>query len=112
MQAEYFALSKATKYFFWLKTALKDLRFLEIPIAIFCDNHSTIDLAENHWISELGKHLDIHHHRILELVYNRTIPLMYIQTKEYLVDMCIKGLPKVQLSKLCAISLGYNEEQY
>jgi hypothetical protein len=62
MEAEYVALSKAAKYFLWLKTALKDLRFPEIPMALFCDNRSAIDLAENYQISELSKHIDIHHH--------------------------------------------------
>jgi hypothetical protein len=62
--AEYVALLKAAKHFLWLKIALKDLRFPEIPIALFCDNYSAIDLAENYRISELSKYIDIHHYRI------------------------------------------------
>jgi hypothetical protein len=110
MEAEYVALSKAAKHFLWLKTTLKDLRFPETPIALIGDNHCAIDLAENHRISELSKHIDIHHHRGLELVYDKTLPLMYIRTTGNLADMYTKGLPEVQLSKLCVIALGYNEE--
>jgi hypothetical protein len=110
--AKYVALSKAAKYFLWLKTALKDLQFPEIPMVRFCDNCSAIDLAENYRISKLSKHIDIHHHCIWELVYDKTLLLMYIQTTDNLADMYIKGLPEVQLSKLCVITLGYNEGRY
>jgi hypothetical protein len=43
--------------------ALIDLRYPETLMALSCDNRSAIDLAENYWISELSKHIDIHHHR-------------------------------------------------
>jgi hypothetical protein len=92
-----------------LKTALKDLQFPETPMALFCNNHSAFDLAENHQISELSKHIDYHHHHVQELVYDKTLLLMYIQTIDNRLDMCTKGLLKVQLSKLHAIALEYNE---
>jgi hypothetical protein len=100
---------KAAKHFLWLKTALNDFRFPEILIALCCDNGSAIDLAENHRISELSKYIDIHHHRIQELVYDKTLTLMYILTMNNLADVCPKSLPKVQLSKLREIAIGYNE---
>jgi hypothetical protein len=81
-EAKYVALSKAAKHFLWLKTAQNDRRFLETPIALFCDNRSAIDLAENYRISELSKHIDIHLHRDRELVYDKTLPLMYIRTTD------------------------------
>jgi hypothetical protein len=109
MEAKYVALSKAAKYFLCLKTALKDLQFPEIPMALFCNNRSTIDLAENHQISEISKYIDIHHYHVRELVCDKTLLLMYIWTTDNLAVMCTKGLYKVQLSKLHAIALGYNE---
>jgi hypothetical protein len=78
-------------------------------MALFCDNCSAIDLAENHQISELSKHIDIHYHRVGELVSDKTLSLMYIWTMDNLADMYTKGMPEVQLSKLRAIALGYNE---
>jgi hypothetical protein len=109
MQAKYVALSKAAKYFLWLKTALKDLRCPETPIALFCDNFSAIDLEENHRISELSKYINIHHHHGRQLVYDKTLPLMYIRTTDNLADMCTKGLPEIQFSLLRSIALGYND---
>jgi hypothetical protein len=86
-RAEYIPCSKAANQFLWLKTALIDLRFLEILMALFSVNHSAVDLATNYRISELSKYIDIHHHRIWELGYNKTLPLMYIQTMDNLADM-------------------------
>jgi hypothetical protein len=78
-------------------------------MALFCDNHSAIDLAENHQTSELSKHIDIHYHRVWKFVSDKNLLLMYIWTIENLADMCTNGLSEVQLSKLAAIALGYNE---
>jgi hypothetical protein len=54
-------------------------------------------------------HIDIHHHRVQELVYNKTLPLMYIRITDNLADMYPKDLLEVQLPKLRTIDLGYNE---
>jgi hypothetical protein len=103
-KAEYIALSKAAKYLLWLKTALNDLQIPETLMALLCDTCSAIDLAENYRISELSKHIDSYHQRIRELIYDKTLPLMYIRTMDNLVNICTLGLPEVQLSKLCAIA--------
>jgi hypothetical protein len=95
-----------------LKTTLQDIRFPETPIALSYDNHSAIDLAENYQISELSKYIDIYHHRIRELVYDKTLPLIYILIMDNLANMSPNGLPEFQISKLCTIALGYNEAGY
>jgi hypothetical protein len=111
MGAEYVAFSKATKYVLWLKTALKDLQFPETPMALFCDNCSAIDLAEYYRIFELSTYIDIYHHCVRELVYDKTLLLMYIRTMDNLANMYTKGLPEVQLSILYTIALVYNERR-
>jgi hypothetical protein len=108
-EAKYVALSKAAKHFLWLKTALNDLPFPEILMVLFCDNRSAIELAENHRISELSKYIDIHHHGVQELVYDKTLLLKCIRTMDNLANMCNKGLPEIQVSKLSTIALGYKE---
>jgi hypothetical protein len=109
MEADYIALSKAAKHFLLLKSASKDFRFPATPMALYCDNHSALDLAENYQISELSTYINIYHHRIWELVYDKTLRLIYIRTTDNLADMCTKGLPEVHLSKFRTIALGYNE---
>jgi hypothetical protein len=64
MEAEYVALSKATKHFLQSMTVLRNLSFSEIPIAIFCDNCSVINLAKNYSILELSKDIYIYYHYI------------------------------------------------
>jgi hypothetical protein len=44
-----------------------DLRYLEIPIALFYHNCSVINLAENYRILELSKYINVHYYCILEL---------------------------------------------
>jgi hypothetical protein len=78
-------------------------------MALFCDNCSAIDIGEDHQISELSKYIDIHHHYVRESVYDKTLLLMYIRIIDNFAEMCTEDLPKVQLSKLLAIALGYNE---
>jgi hypothetical protein len=94
-EPEYVALSKAAKHFLWLKSALKAFRFPEILMVLFCNNCSFIDLVENYRILELSKHIDIHHHHVRELVYDKTLSLIYIRTTDNLADISIKGLPQI-----------------
>jgi hypothetical protein len=76
---------------------------------LLCDNLSAIDQEENYRISELSKHMSICDYRVRELIYDKTLPLMYILAKYKLVNMCTVDLSEVQLSKLHAIALGFNE---
>jgi hypothetical protein len=79
-------------------------------MALFCNNCSTINLPENYWISELSKYINIHQHRVRELVYDKALLVKYIRTTDNLADMYTKGLPEVQLSKRRMITLRFNEE--
>lgn len=98
-EAEYMALSKAAKQFLWLKTAFADLRLPNPPMAMFCDNTSAIEIASNNKISDLSKHIDTHYHWIRELVHEKIVPIMYVNTKENPADMCTKGLPEIDLKR-------------
>jgi hypothetical protein len=86
---------------------MMDLRFPDICIALFCESQSTINLEENHKVSELSMHIDIYYYGIRELVHNRTFSLMYIPMINNLADIYTKRLSKIQLSKLYRIALGH-----
>ena len=102
------ALSKAVKQFLWFTTALDDLRLGGTPSSILCENMSTIDISENHRIFELSKHIDVHYHRIRELVQSKTIILMHVPTAENLADMCTKALTGDTLRRLRSLTMGTN----
>jgi hypothetical protein len=69
---------------------------------LFCYHHSTIDLIENHRISELSKNGGIHIHCVWEIFQDMSLPLMYIGTTYNLEDRFTISLPEVQISKLLA----------
>jgi hypothetical protein len=71
-----------------------DLSFPDMYIALNCKNQSTIDLADYYRVSEVSKQIDIYHH-MRELVYNRTLPLIYIPIINKLTDIYTKGLSEV-----------------
>lgn len=99
-EAEYLALSLATKQFLWLNNALKELNVLPAISAIHCDNKAAIDIATNHRSSDRSKHIDVHFHFVREHVENGTINLLQIPSAQNLADICTKGLPSVTLKKL------------
>jgi hypothetical protein len=77
-EAKYLALSQASKHFVWLTTALTDLQFPEILIALFGDNRFDIHIVEYHRISEVSEDIDIPHHCVCEIVYKKSVPLISI----------------------------------
>ena len=47
LEAEYMACTQAAKQHIWLKRALTELGYHNIPSALSCDNMGSIDLSEN-----------------------------------------------------------------
>jgi hypothetical protein len=61
--------------------------------AMFCDNKAAIDIAYNHKIGDLSKHLDIAYHLVRENVESARISFLQVKSAENLTDTCTKGLP-------------------
>ena len=105
-QAEYQALSTATKEAVWLRELLNELRYAQTdPTPIYQDNQSTIALAYNPVNHGRTKHIDIQHHFIRECVENRTICLEYLPTKRMTVDVLTKALPRTKFEP-CIENMG------
>ena len=81
----------------------------EDPIFIHCDNTSAINISKNLVMHSKKKHIPIKYHFLIDQVSQKVIKLEYINTKEQIVDIFTKPLPKeafVHLShKLGVISL-------
>ena len=58
-EAEYMALSLATKQFIWITRGIKQLLCEEVPSALASDNTAAIELAHNPKINDASKHIDI-----------------------------------------------------
>jgi len=92
-EAEYMALSLASRQTMWLKRAFIDLR-LPTKIAIYCDNTGAIEVANNPKINERTKHIDVAYHYTREKLEEHQFELFYVASDQNLADICIKALAK------------------
>ena len=100
-EAEYIALGSATQEAIWLRQLLSDLKVnVQEPTEIFEDNQRSIAMAKNPVGHKRSKHIDIRHHFIREAVQAGTVRLSYCPSKEMVVDIFTKSLPKEQFMKL------------
>ena len=64
------------------------------PVVIFCDNTNAINISNNHVMHTKIKNIAIKYHFLRELVQDREVRLEYVNTKEKIVDIFTKPLPK------------------
>ena len=105
-EAEYMALTQATKEAIWILRLVNELP-LEITqesIEVHCDNQSAIKLSRNSICHNRTKHIDIQHHFVREKVDSGQIKIKYKPTEEMIADMLTKGLPREKHMKFLALS--------
>ena len=74
---------------------MKDIRITFIEPAItYCDSTSTVNMSNNLVLHSKTKHIAIKYHVMKEKVIEKIIRLEYINTKEKIVDIFTKALPK------------------
>ena len=74
---------------------LKDIGItFEELVIIYCDNTSTVSMSKNPILHSKTKHISIKYHVLREIVAEKEIILEYVNTKEYIVDIFTKALPK------------------
>jgi len=94
-EAEYSALTQATKEAIWLQNLLKDLGMTKYaPKAINVDNQGAIALAENPIHHARTKHLDIQLQFVRDSIENGIIELKYCPTDAMLADIMTKALAR------------------
>lgn len=111
-EAEYMALSHATKEALWLQQLFEELKLNEIaskPITICCDNKGALELSKNNVYHGRTKHIDIRHHFLRDAVENKNISLQQISTDEMLADIFTKPLGTDKFVKFC---LSFGLENY
>ncbi len=65
---------------------------MDAPVVIYCDNISSILLANNPVYHARTKHIEVHYHFIREKVLAKEIDLIHVSTKNQVVDIFIKAL--------------------
>ena len=64
------------------------------PMILYCDNTSDINTSKNPMMHTKNKHITIKYHYLRELVQDKEAMMEYVNTKEKIVDIFTKALPK------------------
>ena len=78
------------------------------PIVIYCDNMSSIHLANNPVYHARTKHIEVHYHYVWEKVLLGLIDLVYVSTEDQVADIFTKALGTEKLRKFREL-LGVQE---
>lgn len=72
------AISECTNEAIYLQCVLRELGFPALAdLTIYCDNRSSIRLAENTVYHARSKHIDIRHHFVRDVLKNKQFSLSY-----------------------------------
>lgn len=91
-EAEYMALSEATKEAMYLRDVLNNVGLECDCVTLFNDNQGAIKLAQSKNYSSRTKHIDIRHHFIRHMCEQSVIYLKYLRTDQMPADVLTKGL--------------------
>jgi len=92
-EAEYMALTQATKQAIWIRHFLEELGAELDPIVIFGDNQGSLALARNDVFHQRTKHIDIQWHWIRDMIKAELVELHYCPTDQMIANCLTKALP-------------------
>lgn len=93
-EAEYMALSEATKDALCMKRLLGELGLDLDEMVIKSDNIGAQRLGTNPVYHARSKHIDIRHHFVREAVEEGSILIQHVSSEEMAADILTKGLPR------------------
>jgi len=95
-EAEYMAMTQASKEIIWLQVLIEELGALthiEQMSTLYGDNQGALALAHNPEYHARTKHIDIQYHFVRELVWAERVYLEYCTSADMIADVMTKGLP-------------------
>ncbi|GJV85459.1 ribonuclease H-like domain-containing protein [Tanacetum coccineum] len=102
VEAKYRSMSSATCEVIWLSNLLGDVGVKNLlPVVMYCDNSSALQIAANLVFHEKSKHFEIDVHLVREKVASGVIKTKKIHTSQQIADIRTKGLDIEQLNMLC-----------
>ena len=96
MKAKFVSCFKATSHGVWMKSFISRLRIVDSicrPLKAFCDNSSTIFLANNNKRGSRSKHINIKYLAIREHVKDKTMVIEHVSTELMIANPLTKGMP-------------------
>lgn len=95
VEAEYVAMSQATKDVLWWSYLIGGLGLsFPSPFNIYSDSQGAIALVEQPSMHDKAKHIDIRHHFMRELHERRIVDYLFIGTDAMPADLLTKALPR------------------
>lgn len=97
MEAEYVALSEATKETIYLRRLIKEMYgnlYVHNSTNILCDNHRAIILSKENILHQRSKHIDIRCHFSRDAQEEGLITVTFVPTNENMADVFTKLLMK------------------
>ncbi len=94
MEAEYVAMSSATRECISLRNLLAELGAPSPEARICVDNEPALFLASNPVVTAKSKHIDIRHHFLRDEVAKKHVHFKWVPSDAQLADICTKHLQK------------------
>lgn len=102
-KAEYRAMASTTCELQWISYLLNDLQVtMKLPITLFCDSKSVIQITENPVFHERTKHLDIDCHVVRDRFKAGFLTPTHVSSKDQLADLFTKSLIPTVFRYLCS----------
>ncbi|KAG7592586.1 GAG-pre-integrase domain [Arabidopsis thaliana x Arabidopsis arenosa] len=98
-EAEYMALTDASKEAVWLLGLMNELGFKQKTVDIYSDSQSAIALAKNAVFHERTKHIEVKYHFIRDLISDGVIQVKKIATSYNPADIFTKVVPVGKLQE-------------
>ena len=93
MEAEYMALTEATKELLWMRRFLTELGYgNDDPVDLFTDNQSALALSKNPVSHARAKHIDVRHHFVRDAIQDNVVWVQHIPTENIIADSLTKAL--------------------
>lgn len=108
-EAEYIAITEATKEALYLKGILRSIGLNTGDVILYNDSQSAQKLAQNFGYSARTKHIDIRQHFVRDCVKNKEISLKYLSTENMPADLLTKGLNRNK-HNFCSKNLGLENQ--
>ena len=94
-EVEYVADASCYTQLLWMMQTLQDIQITcTPPISILCDNTSAISISKNPIMHSKTKNIPIKYHFLREQVLEQKVKLEYVPSKEQVVDIFTKPLPR------------------
>ena len=98
-EAEYYALTEASREAVWLKGLMEELGHKQGAMEIYCDSQGAIALAKNAVFHERTKHIATKLHFIRDLISDGTVKVLKTATTYNPADIFTKVLPVGKLQE-------------